>query len=69
MLSSVDLEPDETSDPSIGSVFFPLRRCGTKRAASAAEVAGAEAEREEGKSRKKEVEDVVEPSAGSGGVS
>ncbi|ONK74941.1 uncharacterized protein A4U43_C03F11680 [Asparagus officinalis] len=61
--SSVDLEPDEISDPSIGSVFFPLRRCETKRAAPAAE-----AERQEGKSRKKEVEDVVEPSAGSGHV-
>ncbi|KAG1347367.1 putative tyrosyl-DNA phosphodiesterase 2 [Cocos nucifera] len=27
----LDLEPDELSNPSIGSVFLPLQRCGSKR--------------------------------------
>nr|CAD1840960.1 unnamed protein product [Ananas comosus var. bracteatus] len=32
-LADAALDPDEISDPSVGSVFLPLRRCGRKRPA------------------------------------
>ncbi|XP_010929548.1 uncharacterized protein [Elaeis guineensis] len=47
----LDLEPDELSNPSIGSVFLPLQRCGSKRRGPAP----AESDRRDEKVARKDV--------------